>query len=101
MGIWILARQAAVEACFETSRPACTRYVSSLFTTFDMTTLLQHWPLIRIMRACVAVWVAVEAYRTGIWWLLLPAALLGLQAFLQIGCCGSACNLPSQRPYDQ
>ncbi|HMX40023.1 MAG TPA: hypothetical protein PK971_08875 [Saprospiraceae bacterium] len=63
-----------------------------------MTTFFQHWHFMRLLRAGLAVWAAMEAYRTGFWLLLLPAAMFGLQAALNVGCGGpSGCALPPRK----
>lgn len=54
----------------------------------------------RLLRAGIAVWAFVEAWRTGEMLMLLPGSIFALQAIFDIGCCGSAgCAAPGQRSY--
>lgn len=51
----------------------------------------------RLLRATIAIWAFYELYRTGEWLMLFPGILFGLQAVLNVGCCGSgACYAPPQ-----
>jgi len=52
----------------------------------------------RVLRAGIAIWATVEAFRTAQWLLLLPAGIFAMQAIFDIGCCGSAgCAAPQQK----
>ena len=51
----------------------------------------------RFVRAGLAGWAFWEAFRTGEWLLLIPGAILGMQAVFNVGCCGSGgCAAPMQ-----
>lgn len=61
-----------------------------------MDRVLQGWHFMRILRAILAVWITVEAFRSHEWLLLMPAIIFGAQAWFDIGCCGAAgCATPT------
>ena len=65
-----------------------------------MTTLFQNWHFMRLLRAGIAIWATVEAFRTTQWLLLLPAGIFAVQAIFDIGCCGTAgCAAPQQKQF--
>jgi len=67
-----------------------------------MTTLLSNWHFMRVLRAGIAIWATVEAFRTAQWLLLLPAGIFAVQAIFNIGCCGTAgCAAPQQKTYSK
>lgn len=59
-----------------------------------MAKLLANWPAARLLRLVLAVLFAGAALREGepIAWV--AAALLGVQAVFNMGCCGTACAAP-------
>jgi hypothetical protein len=62
-----------------------------------MSTLLNNWHFMRVLRAAIAIWAFVEAGRTGEWVMLLPGIIFATQAIFDIGCCGAAgCATPQQ-----
>ncbi|MFN0175961.1 MAG: hypothetical protein ACKVU0_15020 [Saprospiraceae bacterium] len=67
-----------------------------------MSTLLNNWHFMRLLRAGIAIWATVEAFRTTQWLLLLPAGIFAVQAIFDIGCCGTAgCVAPQQKQYSK
>lgn len=56
---------------------------------------LQRFGFMRLLRAALAVLFLVDALRGGgvVAWIL--AALLGAQAWFNVGCCGTACAAPA------
>ncbi len=56
---------------------------------------LQRFGLMRLLRAALALLFLVDALRGGgaVAWIL--AALLGAQAWFNVGCCGTACVAPA------
>ena len=60
--------------------------------------MLKNWDFMRLLRAGLAGWAFLEAFRTGEMLLLLPGGLLAMQAVFNVGCCGSAaCAAPPAR----
>lgn len=55
---------------------------------------LQRFGFMRLLRAALAVLFLVDALRGGgaVAWIL--AALLGAQAWFNVGCCGTTCTAP-------
>lgn len=52
----------------------------------------------RLLRGGIALWAFWEVFRTGEWVLLIPAVLFGVQAVLNVGCCGTTgCATPPPR----
>lgn len=60
------------------------------------------WNFMRLLRGGIALWAFWEVFRTGEWVLLIPAVLFGMQAVLNVGCCGTAgCATPPPRQNTQ
>ena len=60
--------------------------------------MINQWNFMRLLRAGLAVWAFVELYNTGEWLLLFPGIIFGMQAVLNVGCCGSgACYAPPEQ----
>jgi hypothetical protein len=61
-----------------------------------------QWNFMRLLRGGIALWAFWQVYHTGEWILLIPGVLFGMQAVLNVGCCGSAgCATPPNRTTSQ
>lgn len=59
--------------------------------------LFQKWDLVRIIRFSIGVLFALIALFSSEYLFLLPAAVLVLQALLNLSCCGvSGCSVPEE-----
>lgn len=56
--------------------------------------LLRNWNFARVLRLVLAVAFFGAAVSSGEWIAYVVAAVFGLQAILNVGCCGSACAAP-------
>jgi hypothetical protein len=56
--------------------------------------LLRNWNFARVLRLVLAGAFLGAAVSSGEWIAYVVAAVFGLQAILNVGCCGSACAVP-------
>ncbi len=57
--------------------------------------LLRNWNLARVLRLVLAGAFLGAAVSSGEWVAYVVAAVFGLQAILNVGCCGASCAAPS------
>lgn len=59
-----------------------------------MSGLLRNWNFARVLRLVLAGAFLGAAVSSGEWVAYVVAAMFGLQAIFNVGCCGSACAAP-------
>lgn len=60
----------------------------------------KNWDLLRIIRLVLALLIAVESFYAKSYWLLIPAAILLIQAIFNMGCLLNSCSIPNHSKND-